>query len=355
MRIGLIARADTSGLSAKTHAFWRHMRPAKTLIVNMDEVPGVSTLPTELDRIQDANAKPWTPLGYPKVEPVPDPVVDEFLTGLDVVYTAETPYNYYLFERARELGVATVMHVNPEYLDNWVYRDVPCPTVYWLPTFWFDGEIARLVHPEPVRVVPVPVDMDASCDIQDIPIDQPIQLVHYAGVVPSGDRNGTQLLMEAMHLVKRDDVRLTIASQRGLGDEIPPHTSICVESYRWPKDLPIGHVMVIPRRYGGLCLPMQEAMARSMMVLMSDVTPQSAILPPGQCIPTSLGETLWTGRLAILTKVAAPSDIATAIDSLTREQIGLGMRWARSWAQANDWETLQPLIVDRLAEAVRLV
>ena len=38
--------------------------------------------------------------------------------------------------------------------------------------------------------------------------------------------------------------------------------------------------MVLPRRYAGLCLPMNEALMSALPVFMTNISPNNAILPP---------------------------------------------------------------------------
>ncbi len=44
--------------------------------------------------------------------------IDSFLEGLDVVFFCETPLNYYLIEKANQLGIATICQFNFEFLDH---------------------------------------------------------------------------------------------------------------------------------------------------------------------------------------------------------------------------------------------
>src|SRR5690606_2061207 len=37
--------------------------------------------------------------------------------------------------------------------------------------------------------------------------------------------------------------------------------------------------MILPRRYGGLCLPMNEALCSGLPVIMTDISPNNRILP----------------------------------------------------------------------------
>lgn len=51
------------------------------------------------------------------------------------------------------------------------------------------------------------------------------------------------------------------------------------ELYRWYD------AMILPRRYAGACLPMNEALAAGLPVIMTDTDPNNKILPPYWLVP----------------------------------------------------------------------
>ncbi len=342
-KLGLIARADTTGLSAQTHAVWQHLRPTATLVVDMDHVRGVKTVPTDISRFP--GARPWVPAGFPAPISARDATVDDFLRAVDVVYTAETPYNYYVFERARELGVKTVLHANPEFLDYWVHPELPRPDVVALPTRWYMREISELLAPTPVLLLPVPVPA----------VPTPARLVrcrrllHLAGVQPARDRNGTQILLHAMPSVS-PLAHLRVVSHGSVGD-VPRNVIVDTSPYRWPRQAPAADLMVIPRRFGGLCLPMQESLARGVPVLMSAVEPQASVLPPGLLVTASPGESYQAARLRVTLQDVSPELLAARINELVDSPGELRelAAWARAWARANSWVALHHMYLELLA------
>jgi glycosyltransferase involved in cell wall biosynthesis len=52
--------------------------------------------------------------------------------------------------------------------------------------------------------------------------------------------------------------------------------------------------MVLPRRYAGLCLPMNEALMSGLPVFMTDISPNNQVLPKDWLIPSSKITTLMT-------------------------------------------------------------
>jgi glycosyltransferase involved in cell wall biosynthesis len=57
-------------------------------------------------------------------------------------------------------------------------------------------------------------------------------------------------------------------------------------------------VLILPRRYGGLCLPMSEALASGLPVIMSNTSPNDAILPADWLVPGAFNGG-FTSRVAI--------------------------------------------------------
>jgi glycosyltransferase involved in cell wall biosynthesis len=47
-----------------------------------------------------------------------------------------------------------------------------------------------------------------------------------------------------------------------------------------------GGVLVMPRKYGGLCLPMNEAIAAGMPVIATDISPNNSWLPTSWLVPS---------------------------------------------------------------------
>src|ERR1700730_17885688 len=106
MRLGLIARADNTGLGVQCFEFAQHMHPDKVLVVDYELM---SPYPYN---------KKCHPERYPdstiiQGNPTPDEYT-EFLKDLDVVFTCETSYGTYLYTIARELGVRTILQPNYE-------------------------------------------------------------------------------------------------------------------------------------------------------------------------------------------------------------------------------------------------
>jgi hypothetical protein len=106
------------------------------------------------------------------------------------------------------------------------------------------------------------------------------RILHIAGKKAAKDRNGTESVL-AMMKSSKEDYELVIKSQT-------PLNLICKDSRVKieigdpdnRQDMYTGFdAMVLPRRYAGLCLPMNEALMSALPVFMTDVSPNNAVLP----------------------------------------------------------------------------
>lgn len=248
----MIARGDNGGLGTICQEFARAMQPDRVLVIDLG---GRGRGPLHMSRFDGLDARVAT---HP---PQPDALA-WLIEGSDVIYTAETGYSDELWAMADAAGVATVLHAMPE-----LWRPEHKPTQLWLPTTW---EIDRFEYLSP-EVVPVPIALDR------FERRQRTEAVHFAHIAAPAflDRNGTKIAKAAARY------RRSKLSMRG------ERTGLRVHNY-WDVLGPDVDILVMPRRYGGLSLPMQEALGQGIPVVTSDLEPQRGW--PGcelvSCLPT---------------------------------------------------------------------
>lgn len=352
MRIGLIARAEDRGLGHLTWDFYRAMRPERTVVVSMG--PLARGFGMHLDRYPDADVAEYVGPHFADLD-----ALRRWAKGLDVVYSAETFYDPALIPALDEVGVATVCHIMPEFF-KWVTEPyLPKPTAWWNPTSW-----RRDVLPSSVRYVPIPVPPDVPVVVPLVVDDRrerPMPtFVHVAGHAAMRDRNGTATMCRALRHVTRP-MRVRIVTQ---DDRLPGEGAWapCVEveivrgGYvdRW--DLYRGaDVIVMPRRYGGLCLPVQEAMACGVVPMMPTCSPNYAEWPILNlaCVERGSVET-GGGRIPIFD--VDPRVIAREMDSwcATPEMARLVRRVdVADWLKQHSWDELGGLYMAEFDLACR--
>lgn len=335
--IGLIARADNRGLGQQTWAFHRNMHPAKTLVV---DCPSQQPLKTRFERFPDATI----------IHGIPDQYqIRDFLTGLTSVYTAETGYTPHLWSEAESLGVKTVLHANYEFLDR---KDRP--TCWWAPSLWYFDDF-----PAGTQHVPVPIETDR------FPITaKPATAKHFLHVVGRPaihDRNGTTDLLRALQHVK-SSITVTITCQLSgyvgklLNDHnigIPDHIDLKVSSVDdpnyWDKYAGVD-AMIMPRRFGGLCLPVNEAVGAGIPVIMPNIDPNSRWLPEQWRTPATVaGE--FRAKQHIVYYQSDPCALAERIDQLAQDATfySEAVTAAEKLRDELSWTTLKPLYETQLS------
>lgn len=343
MKVGLLARAEDRGIGIQTWGFYRHMRPDRTLVVDMGQL--ARGFPMHLDRYPDATVVPFDGVQLPEA------TVREWLAGLDVVFMVETPYDYRLLGWADELGVATVIQINPEFF-RWgpAEPDLPRPTAWWAPTTWRLHDL-----PKGMRHVPVPTDPERWQGRQR---DRAGTFLHMAGHRAMADRNGTTLMLQAVRHV-REPMRVVFASQdrrlpsaRGYGRHVKVESKL--GGVADPATLyDDADVLVMPRRYGGLCLPVLEASAAGLVTVMPDASPQSHDWPHVQLVPADRGADFKTQAGPVALWNADPRALGATLDALAAdpERVARLSAEALAWADANSWAVLRPLYLQELRRA----
>jgi glycosyltransferase involved in cell wall biosynthesis len=325
MQVGLIARADSRGLGIQTKAFHDAIRPAKTMVV---DCPSANPLPLRQD---------WYP-GATWIHGLP--TADDFqswLQDLDVVYTAETGYGQALWDEAERQGVRTVLHLNYEFLDV-----TDRPTVWAAPSMWHYDDIPFANK----CFLPVPIELH--------PADFPTagrRFLHVVGRPAIYDRNGTEDLLHALQCVQSEiDVTFTcqdpsyvssLLARYSIPANVTVHQLSGDVTDRW--DLYRGQdVLVMPRRFGGLCLPVNEALGAGLPVVMPDISPNNTWLPSGWLVPAR-HKASFRAKQHIEVFETDCEALAATIDQLAGDD-GFYMnsaQKARELAQSLSWDELK--------------
>lgn len=258
MRIALIARMDRTGLGYQTKALFDTLKPVKTLVVGSKPFNG-----------NEQNME-WYYGGDPDrftayTEGFPDEkALMWLLQDVDILITCEVPYSDNLYAMARERGVKTILQPNAELNPHFRHKELDLPDYFFLPSTWYENEtrelgVTTVVCPPPIAMIPSVVDIKKEIGS--------VKVLHIAGKRALADRNGTNLVTK--HLSDMDGVELTIRDQ-------------AENDYATQNEMYEGghHIVVLPRRYGGLCMPMLEALSTGLPVVMSDIAPNRTVLPP---------------------------------------------------------------------------
>lgn len=340
-RIGLIARAENRGLGNMTWEFSRAMHPDKTLIVIPEGVRHAH-LESHIDRYPGASVVRFDRGG------LPEDACREWLTDLDICYSAETYYDWRFCRWASEQRVATVCHLMPEWLPPGRAAE---PSEWWAPTSW------RLdTLPEGTKHVPVPIATDRF-PARTTREPGPFRWLHVAGAETHADRNGTQAVLHAARLLTGEQTVTVRTQTAGLASSDPrvriDHSD--VPNY-W--DAYTGFdAMVMPRRYAGLCLPVLEAFGAGLPVVMTDMLPQRYDWP-ACLVKVNEGRSLRMMGGRIPTADADVHDLAEVMNNIAHNDNASFLLWqdeSRLYAEANSWTVRAPQIraeLERVADRI---
>lgn len=347
MKIGLLAYSTNTGLGYQTLEFYRHIPCAKVLVVDLTQH---NHMPTHHDWYP--NAKIST--GFPSNEDC-QWLVDD----MDVVFICETPLNHHLIAYAKEKGVKIVNQYNYEFLGYLKRRDLPTPTVLAAPSKWGIDHVKSL-NLALVQYWPVPVNTELIKYRK--PSSNANSFIHILGRPTANDRNGTIPFLEAAILLGKKyyykifmqtpteptsimhfaPIKTVMDRAKSiLGDQLE-----IIENVENNADMfKTGDVMVLPRRYGGLCLPMWEALSAGMPVIMPNISPNYTNLPKEWLVESELSGTLQTAT-EILLYSAKPDELASKMLSVA-QNIKENNLLAHRIASKMSWENQAPIYMDR--------
>jgi glycosyltransferase involved in cell wall biosynthesis len=360
MRLGLIARADNSGLGMQTWEFYKHMKPSKTLVIDFSGHNGNRQYPERYPSYAQ-----WC-YGIPNVG-----TINEFLQDLDVVFVAEAPYNYYLYHHAKELGVKVAVQYNYEFFDWFKYPEYPTPDMLIAPSSWHYKEVDDWARQRGIQHVYLhcPVNRDK---LKFRPIKQFKTFLHVAGRAAAHDRNGTLTVIKASKYLKSDAViKVHFQGEQGIGHQVT-HTfndyydvlnreggqQIIMQQTEYDDYADVykdGDVLLLPRRYGGNCLPLNEALSCGMPVIMPDISPNNDWLEKQWLVPAQVVDQ-FEPRTVIDIYDVHPRVLAEKIDQLAWMDESRALAHnsiADTLAERIDWQVMHKQYLQALEELCR--
>lgn len=274
--LGILVRGDASGLGSQTRRMTQLIRPERILYIDS----------TGFGKNKDQHPEWYDGFSGYKVKGFPtDREVDTFMKGLTHFICCENPHNMRFYAYAKMHKIKTYCVVNYEFLDNLKHPEWPEPDYFIMPSYWKVKEMQERYSEDRVIYLPPPLDLNDFKEAREINMARDsgkVKLLHIVGTLAAHDRNGTLDLLNCLKFTNAD-FSLTIKSQQPL----PPE--YLFEDYRIsykfgnePENQDLYKdfdYMVLPRRYGGLCLPVCEALASGLPVLMPDISPNNELLP----------------------------------------------------------------------------
>lgn len=307
----MIVRADKSGLGYQTRALAYMLRPEKIMLIDSSSFNQSKQHPEWYDGFSGIVVK-----GFPSIREKL-----AFLQGVTSILTCEIPYGYDLFALAEQRGIKTYLQYNYEFFDYLLHPQWPRPTMFLSSSYWHFEEVKEQ-FPNTIYL-PTPIYHEEFSSARDINLARSgrRRFLHIVGKQAVHDRNGTLSLLEALKC-STADFELVIKSQKPL-DLTCDDRRVTFDCHDLDDQAELYSgfdALIMPRRYGGQCLPMCEALMSCLPVLMTDVSPNNRVLPSEWLVPV-----VRTGEF--MTR--------TMIDIFSAEPGRLGAR-LDEWAQMDD-------------------
>ena len=172
------------------------------------------------------------------------------------------------------------MQYNFEFLDN-ISSDRAVPDVLLAPSPWRIDEVKqRFDKISRVEFLPPPTRPEPFSENRNNNLQRHNRLLHIGGKAAIHDRNGTNSVIEMLKYSKAE-YELVIKSQTELKlDTSDSRITVDVSNNDSYEDMYNGFdAMILPRRYAGLCLPMNESLMSGLPAFMTDISPNNEILP----------------------------------------------------------------------------
>lgn len=272
MRLGIIARSDATGLGVQSRNWVRLLNPDKVILIDSSPFNRNEQHP---EWYKGYNVMPIH--GF--IQPTQ---INAVLDNIDVLLTFEIPYSYELIKVAKSRGIKTIIQNNWEFTDYLQNPALPLPDLLVNHSYWnIDEQKRRWPQISEYCATPLFIEEFEDNHIQNIHRTGKIRFLHVAGRKTYEDRNGTQDLVEAVKRIPPDvEFELVIKTQTTEVECDDPRVIIDRNPPLDEKELYYDFdAMIMPRRYGGACLPMNEALASGLPVIMTDIDPNNKVLP----------------------------------------------------------------------------
>jgi hypothetical protein len=316
MKLGLIVRADNSGLGNQTYELAQMLKPYLIMIIDFTDFNSFRQYP---QRYADFNSMYIK--GFPS-----DRQMAEFLSQVDAVFSCETFYNDKTPSIARKSNeVETYLQYNFELFGGLSDSTHQLPNKLIAPSVW-NLDIMENKFTDMVQYLPPPTDPKTFANAREINKADHNRILHIAGKPANSDRNGTKSVLEMLRFSKAD-YELVIRVQTEY--DIKCNDSRLKIEYGdidERADMYSGYdAMILPRRYAGLCLPMNEALLSGIPVFMTDISPNNYILPKEWlCESEDIG--MIRTKTLIPCHNADPRKLATIIDNFVTNNNKLAMK-----------------------------
>ena len=306
LKLGIIARCDNTGLGNQTKELVDMLKPERVMVINSQSFSKNKQYPNWYRGYDCHHVR-----GFPRLQEI-----ESFVKGLDVVLSCETFYNKDFISIARRRGVKTVLQYNYEFLDNLQRPELDLPDVLLSPSYWALEAITEAFGDKAkVLYLPPPTNPDLFAEVRSKNVNKDYnKMLHIGGKAAHLDRNGTRSIIEMLEH-STADYKMVIRTQSKLDiNTKDPRLSIEFDNIENRQDMYSEFDgMILPRRYAGLCLPMNEALMSGLPVFMTDISPNNKVLPK-EWLASATKNSEFKARTMIDVYEVDPKELAKVVD-----------------------------------------
>lgn len=324
---------DKTGLGNQTRALVEMLNPQKILVIDSSVFGKGQQYPSFY---QHLNA--YKNLGM--IKPT-DGI--RFMRDVDVILSCETFYSPTLINDAKRLGVKTILQYNFEFFANHENDKLPLPDVLVAPSLWRIEE-AREKFGDITYLPPPTNEFRFGHNMaHNLSRTGKRRFLHIVGNKAVHDRNGTDDLIAAIKMVK-DDFELHIKTQNPLDiDTSDPRIIVDTSNPQDETQLYYDYdALILPRRYAGLCLPMNEALLSGLPVIMTDIDPNNKLLP-SEWLVKAQKKGKFMAKTEIDVYASSLQDLAKRVKWLCNTDLGVEKQKAYAIGHENfSFQALKP-------------
>lgn len=331
MRVGSIGYRTSNGLAYQVKSYTKHLPVTKILVADLSPLNGIT--PQNINWYEGSRVTH----GIPNTEDL-----EWLTTDVDVILLAETPLNYELYTIAKRKKIRTVNVINWEFFDHIIYPDFDKPDAIIMPSAWHYREAETYCRQNGVEIYQLhhPVDLDEFPFIER----RSHRFMHIAGKPATYDRNGTWDFLNAC----TDGIVTTQSEEMARLIRKRYRNTRVITNIQDPKDIyRYGDVLVMPRKYGGNCLPLNEALASGMPVIMPDISPNNNLLPKDWLVPATVTD-YFEPRTRVDIYSTDIQALYNKIEWFKTQDMPTLSRQAYEIAKTISWETLRPKYLEVL-------
>lgn len=283
-KVGLIAFCNDGGLGAQTRRLAKMLKPDVVMVIDS----------SGFSKNKQKHYEWYAEFNHFIVEGLPgNNAIELFLQNLTHAFVVENPYNFGLVYWGQKQGTKIFVQSNYEFCENLSKPWLPVPDKFLMPSHWMVDDMEKRFGKDKVGYLPPPIDPAEFEKARDVNFNRrgkKRRFLHLIGTAAMQDRNGTLDLIDSIKLTKTD-FELVIRSQHPLSMDIYlDDPRVTYEVNNWAENWELYSdfdALLLPRRWGGLCLPMLESLMSGLPVLMSDITPNKEILPSRWLAPAN--------------------------------------------------------------------